>query len=464
MKWFAFLWPFFTAWAVAEEAPRATPVPTPDVGVPVEAPDAGVVGADRSMSRSLQFSVRGSDGLIRGSVAMLADETKDELLRLTEEKDEWKVPIGIVLYGKSGDPMPPRSVEMQLFFNESSYDLRVNVHLSRGIEQDRFQRAITAALIYERALRTRPPGESETPLIVPPWLVEGLREATAWRLKTSDRKLYEALFKHGGLYKLEDLFAVDDRAHEKMDAAMRAAFRVSSGALVMALLEQPQGKEGFRTFLNEIAVYDGEMPVLLRRNFPELNLSETSMAKWWALQLANKGTAPLTDILSVSETEAALNDLLKIQIRAEDGTPENRPVAEWEKLHEMKPPEKVEAVRQAQDELVRLSYRCFPSYRPLLAEYQAVLASMTQGKTEKVAGQLQSLEESRNLMREKAARARDFMDWFEITRARETSGTFDDFLQFKEATKSRVIQRDDDISRYLDRMDQIFSRGETTPN
>jgi hypothetical protein len=309
-------------------------------------------------------------------------------------------------------------------------------------------------------LRGRTPSETETAFSVPPWLVAGLREANAWRLKRSDRRLYETLSKRGGIYKLDQLFAVDEVSYASLDAATQLAFKVSSGAMVMALLEQPDGKAGFRSFLSEVAGFQGEMPVLLRRHFPELNLSETSMAKWRDLQLANKGSAPLSDSLSVTETEAALNEVLRLHFRGAEGNAQEKPLSAWQELTAMKDAERAEAVRPAQDGLVRLSYRSFPSYRPILTEYQAVLTALSQGKTSKVGAQISSLDASRELMRAKAERAADFMDWFEITRARQPSGVFDDYLRLKDRAEYRAHPREDAVSKYLDQMDKIFSHGQ----
>jgi hypothetical protein len=443
----------FTAVVLAEDAPRAIQVAEP----PAQAAPAG---PDAVVSRSLQFRVSGGDSMIRGTVALLADETKDELLRLTGEKDEWKVPVIIRLHGKQGDPLPVRTVSMRLLVVDGVSELEIAAHLSRGIENERFKRAVTAALLYERSLKKTPPGDSDRALFVPPWLSDGLREATAWRLNQSDRRLYEALFKRGGLFKIDDLFATGDNAFEDMDAAMRAAFRVSSGALVMALLEQPQGKEGFRAFINEAAGYEGEMPGLLRKHFPELNLSETSLAKWWQLQLANKGINLLTDILTIQQTETALAEALRLNFRTEEGIVQQKELSAWPELASLKEPERLAAVRPAEDALVRLSYRCFPSYRPLLTDYQGVLASIAKDKTKDVAPRLAALEETRATMVSRAARARDYLDWFEITRARETSGAFDDYLRLKARLKSNPHRRKDKLSEYLDRMDRVFYREE----
>jgi hypothetical protein len=436
----------------AEEIPRAVQVVEPP------APSKPIV-AEEIVSRSKQFRVSGGESLIRGTVALLAEQTKDELLRLTGEKDEWKVPVSIRLHGSPGDPLPARTVSMRLLVVEGQRELMLDVHLSRGIEQDRFKRAVTEALLYERTLASKKDDALDQSLLVPPWLTDGLREATAWRLNESDRRLYEALFKRGGVFKLEELFAVSEQAFEDMDGATRAAFRVSSGALVMALLEQPQGKEGFRAFLSEIAAYQGEMPGLMRKHFPELNLSETSLAKWWALQLAAKGGLnPLTDILSIQQTDAALAEALRLNFRNQEGVIQQKELSAWPEVATLKEPERIAAVRQAQDALVRLSYRCFPSYRPLLAEYQLVLDSIAKNKTKDVANRLTDLDGTRATMISRAARVRDYLDWFEITRARETSGAFDDYQRLKERLKANPHQRKDSISAYLDRMDRIFHR------
>ncbi len=441
-----------TALTAAEEIPRA-------IQVTEAPPPLQLEGQDRVTSRTKQFRIFGGAPQDRATIAQLAEETKDELLRLTEERDAWKVPVNVVLHGKSGDPMPLRTSALQILVNEVGYEIQLDTHLSRGIEHERFKSATTAALIYERALRDRPTQDSETPFFVPPWLVDGLREATAWRLNQSDRRLYEALFKTGGLFKLDDVFSVTTPGYEDMDAAMRAAFRVSSGALVMALLQQPQGKEGFRAFLTDVASYEGEMPSLLRKHFPELNLSETSLSKWWALQLAQIGGQNLaTDVLTISKTESTLNEALRLNFRTPEGIIQQKELTAWPEIAVLPEPERIKAVQPAEDALVRLSFRCFPSFRPILAEYQIVLNSIAKNKTENVATQLSALAERRATMTAKAERAGDYLDWFEITRARETSGVFDDYMRLKERLKSNPHRRTDDLSKYLNRMDAIFSR------
>lgn len=437
---------------IAQEIPRALPVVEAQVVPETAAPESIV-------SSSNQFRISGGDSLMRASVALLAEETKQEILRMIGEDDLSQIPVIISLHGKAGDPLPARTISLRLLVVEGLSELRLDVHLSQGIEQERFKRAITAALLYERALRQRPEGDADRPLLVPVWLADGLCEAIAWRLNQSDRHLYETLFKRGGLFKIDELFGIGETTLDDMDAAMRAAFRVSSGALVMALLEQPQGKDGFKSFLSAVAPYEGEMPALLRQYFPELNLSETSLAKWWALQLANKGGLNLlTDILTIQQTESALTEALHLHFHDEEGIIQQKDLSAWPQLAALKEPERLAAVRFAQDALVRLSYRCFPSYRALLSEYQALLGAIAKNKIKDVAKRLATLQQTRATMSARAARAHDYLDWFEITRARETSGAFDDYLRLKERLSANPRTRKDPLSQYLDRMDQVFFR------
>jgi hypothetical protein len=73
------------------------------------------------------------------------------------------------------------------------------------------------------------------------------------------------------------------------------------------------------------------------------------------------------------------------------------------------------------------------------------------------------LDETRATMVARSARARDYLDWFEITRARETSGMFEDYLRLKERLAAKPHNRTDPLSAYLDRLDRIFKRKGDAP-
>ena len=408
------------------------------------------------VSRSRQFKISGSDLAMRAAVANLAEDTKDELLKFLEERDDWKVPVFIDLRGKFGDPIPLRNTVLKLSYNEVGYQVNVFLNLSRGLPKEAYERVIIEGCLLARSLKDAAKVDAQVPRSIPPWLIEGLSEARAWRLGRSDRRLYDALFRHEELFELEKLFELDEAGLLALDAASRAAFRVSAGALVMALSEQPDGKAGMKNFLKDAPSFSGEFPRLLRLHFPELNMSQSGLTKWWKLQLANKGMAPLAEVTGVVNTDADLERSLKIRYRDAQAAMHEVSISELSQVPELSKSERVESVRLTEDELVRLSYRCFPSYRPLLKEYQLILKQWVAGETKDISASLLKLMEARESMVAKSERARDFLDWFEITRARETSGAFDDYLSLKTRLKAQSNSRKDSVSKYLDRLDALF--------
>ncbi len=416
-------------------------------------------GQEVTKSRSMQFHISGAEASIRSTISFLAEQAKSDFLELTKEQDQWKIPIIIVMHGKQGDALPKRTLAMDLQYGEDGFKLRIDVHLARGIENDRFHSAVLTALIYERSLRTMPPGPLEDRLLVRPWLVEGLTEVLAFKRGNSDRRLYQSLFQAGGLFDLEDLLNISQKEYDDSDSALRAAFRVSAGGLMMALLEQPSGHEAFRSFIVESAKFGGDMPLLLRKHFPGLNLSNKSLEKWWSLQMAIQSRNSLSEVMTIAETEAALTDALKLRFRNEEGIALDREINSWQELAELPEGDRIYGIRHAEESLVRLSYRCFPSYRTLLLDYQAVLRAIVRpAKKFDIATKLNELDERRVLMTHRSERARDYLDWFEITRARETSGVFDDYIKLKERLDQGMLQNTDHITRYLDQAQKLYKR------
>lgn len=462
-----FTWPIFLllgALASAQDGNPPSP-PAANPGAVQVAPTAVAPASDAAVTvtESQQFMIRGGDVLVRSALATQADGLRKDLLRLTGGKDAKGPLVFVILHGKEGDKMKPRSVAVRQLVRDAGFDLEIHVHLSHGVDTEAFDHAVFTALVCCRAAQASAPPNGETPLVVPPWLVEGLKETVAWRANRSDRKLYEALHRHGGLYTPNELFSLDDNAYADMDGAMRAAFRGSAGALVMAMVEQAQGQEGMAAFLTEVAMHQGEMSALLRRHFPGMNLSDASLPKWLALKLADLASPTVTEALSIGETDAALTLGLMLNFRNEAGELQTVPVDQWQDVADLSATERAGAVRQAQDALVRLSYRCFPPYRPLLLEYQTVLSNIARGKTRKTAATLEALAKTRSDMVARGERAADVLDWLEINGAKETSGAFEDYRRLKARLMDNPTSRNDPLTVYLERLDRLFFRAEARP-
>ena len=458
-----------------QEPLKALPV---DEAVEI-APEGGYVEREqaevKAVSRSGMFRVAGGTPAQRSSVALFLESTRDEFEALIREQDDaagkevgkrgsfgeaakknqdFGVAVNVFLL----ETPRPRRVEYDLTFTPDAFSLAIRVDVTRGIDNKLLERAALTVLLYERALRDVKPGELEDPLIIRPWLVEGMAEAMKWRAGRADRRIYEGVFRKGGGFTMDELFELTERSYGKLDGASRLAFRALSGALVMALLEQPRGKEAFRSFAGEAARFAGEMPILLRKHFPELNLSERSLAKWWTLTLAQLVEPKLSEVLTIPDTERELDEALQFHLRDPDGNALTLPIASWEVVAGLEAEEdRGDAAKPAEEALTRLSYRCFPSYRPLLREYQLILRDVVQGATAEIAPRLEEMAQQRELRIQRVTRARDYLDFIEISQARTLSGEFDDYMRLKEELELRPRpKRHDRISNVLDVMQRTY--------
>jgi len=451
----------------AEEPPRAVPLLDREAVAPDEeiAPepaggDAGDAPSGSSISSSGQFRVRGGSAAQRGSLATEAERVRSRFHRLlNQDGEEVGLPMEIVLHGEAGDPPRERALAYELRFTRSNFLLRVHVDLARGIDLARMERAVIRGLLYEAGLEGVEPGPLDAPLEVPEWLVEGLREAMRWRAGEAERRLYRGVFEQESLFTMDELLETGPADYARMDGASRLAFQVLSGALAMALLDQPGGVRGMVAFCGEVARFDGEQPILLRRHFPELNLSEKSLAKWWALTLAQLAETPVSEVMTVAATERALEEALRLRHRDGEGMAASLPLERWRELESLGERERLEAVRPAQDALNRLSFRCFPSYRPLLLDYQRLLVAwVREDELDVFDAELSLLAETRQRMMERSVRARDYLDYLEIAGANELSGSFDDYLRLKKELRERSrAEREDELSRYLDTLERVYT-------
>lgn len=409
-------------------------------------------------SESQQFTIVGGEDAARSSLAFLAEELKADFHKMTGEKDDWKIPITLTLHGNIGEPSPPRRIVTRIDQSETGFLIRLDIHLARGLERERLREQLIAALIYERSLKSLPAGNLDQALLVKPWLTVGLCEAIAMRQQEIDRRLYQAVFRSGGIFAMDDLFSFSAAQMEDCDSASRTAFRVSAGALVAALLEQPDGSELLRHFLDDIALFDGDTTILLRKHFPAMSISPTSLEKWWALQLAVTGRDPIVEVMSISQTERALEEALRFQNRDDKGQIATRGIIDWRELAGKSENERRQCLVQTEEALVRLSYRCFPSYRPLLLAYQQQLQHIVKNHSTDIDATLKELQERRTRMLERNKRARDYLDWFEITRARDTSGVFSDYMELKKRLEQGTLRHKDHLSDYVDKAQAIYER------
>jgi len=102
-----------------------------------------------------------------------------------------------------------------------------------------------------------------------------------------------------------------------------------------------------------------------------------------------------------------------------------------------------------------LGTRAHPVLRPLVNDYRELTAQLSSGKTAGAGERLARLRSMQARLTARMEKVDDYMNWYEATQARTSSGEFADYLGQVEENAG-APRRHDPISVYLDAMDEQF--------
>jgi hypothetical protein len=105
-----------------------------------------------------------------------------------------------------------------------------------------------------------------------------------------------------------------------------------------------------------------------------------------------------------------------------------------------------------------LELRVSVLFRPVVTGYLSAITDLQAGKTKDLDKRLAALREFALIAYQKSTAVRDYLDWFEASQGSGLSGKFDDFLDLPELIKKELPPRTDPISKYLDAIDQEFTK------
>lgn len=450
--------------AVAAESKEAPPAENLPVAEAEEVPASAATPPKtvRIISQSKQFVVYGRDSLVAGAVATKADEIRGELLKLLGLSKTWKHQVTILLAGDPAAPASPRPIQTRINVIDGVPVYEIRVHAGGGINLDKLHAAIVSMLLYERALRSVDPGAFPDEITLPPWLATGVDQAILWQSGKIDRHLYQSLFERSDMLAPEQVLAY--KTPEKLDASTRSVYDASCGVLVLCLVNQPGGKDALMRLLDQLVLGEGEPSEMIARNFLSIGLTNNDLHKWWALQLANLATAKTTECYTPAETERRLAEALTM-IYYDAGSRTPIPVSVDDVEQATAIPDWKAQSRRVLDQLVRLSVRCFPEYRQIITEYCRVIAALQHGLPPEEAIELFGpLIEVREAYTAASLRARDYLDWYEITKLGGRSGSFNSYLDAMKMLRAAPDRRETPVSRYLDDIQALYllpARGAT---
>lgn len=413
----------------------------------------------RSSSIDGRLTILGGGSSLRVAMIQDADDLIADLDRLVGEVPGKPYPIYLELFPFEKGKLSQISLEFLKPEGGGPYRLQIYLRLGRGnsFEQKKFERVILQMLVMERSLRLLPEGESAERVEVRPWLLDGLAEAIQWKNGKGDRRMYSSLMESGGWIEVEDL--VDRAAIAGLDVLSRELFRASSGALVMALLAQNQGAKSLAEFLGKVAVFEGEQMILLRTHFPQANLGSKGLERWWMLQVAALSEKKLSEAMTIPETDERLSGILELHLKNENEEALRVNLESWRQVAGLESQEgRIESIRPANDLLAHLSFRCFPTFRPVIAGYLKILSDVADGKTEEVEEMIRNLEEFRAAEVERHRKLVDLMDWYHLSSVQKESGEFEDYLKMQRNLRKGNEFGKDPLHQYLDKVQKVFGK------
>jgi hypothetical protein len=303
-------------------------------------------------------------------------------------------------------------------------------------------RAILLEMIYRNQTAIAPGDVYVDP---PSWLVEGLLALTPNRDRAS---LINGLAASKRVTPLNEFLR---QRPELLDPAGRLLYRAYSLALVQLLIESADGHARLARYIDNLSFASTDPLRDLEAAFPQLAGNDE---KSWKSKIASMQSSGRSDLLSFSQTEEKLADLLRTKFPSAGGG--DKPVS-LEDLYQKKLSSTQRlALQKFSQELMLLAVHGNPLLRPVVQDYQQLAAQLALGKNRALAARLAELKILRAKLSARMSEVDDYLNWFEATQLKTQSGLFEDYLNTSSAAVPSIARRKDAFSAYLDAMEEQF--------
>ncbi|MFL6530543.1 MAG: hypothetical protein ACJ8KX_08750 [Chthoniobacterales bacterium] len=418
----------------------------------VAANAAAARAPQRSISTSRQFIVYGPDARLRGALCDLAEATKRNALRVLQETDAWKTPI--IVNAQLPQTSLPEQPRTQLSFSQTGFGLKLQLDLSLDADVNApvIERELLRAVLLEMTYRAAPDTPAGTPIVQPPdWLLDGTLALGSGRDPASLAEALKTPLEMGNIVSLDQFLS---ERPNLLDSPSRALYRAYCAALVSAVIESPEGARRLARFIADLPHSPNDAAADFRAHFPSFGDTAEKTQKEWLLAVSRLAASERYRLLSAEETEQELARVLRVELREK-----HQPIGAYT-LEEF--PRFVHigasaaALKQVREELLILSGRANPLYRPIISEYDKIIVQLSHEKTKRLPARLAELRAMREQLARRMSAISDYMNWFEATQSRASSGQFRDYMKAAELAAERASHRHDRISVYLDAVESEF--------
>lgn len=473
--------------------PAATVLPSGKVAeVPVAPKDS-----ERTWSKEAQFIIDSPVGLRdeRTAVFSAAGEVRRQVIAALGLPDKWLYPVHVKLVSVQTQPAGVKPIRFEPAQSADGFRLSLVVLPDHeAFTGQDLRTALVRCVLADLCLRGLENADLSQADVPPPdWLLHGTLELMLYREQGRPSEVFADVLRLGRVLSVQDLFDADP---DSMDSVSATLYRVSCCGLLLMLLDQPGGPRQLASLLPDACLPGRNLPAVLARHFPGLNVSASSMQKWWALQIAVLASPGVDEMLDLQKTEKALAEALVFRF-----TPEPAPAAARQEKkgllasifgkNEPAPaagtatgaaadPSKKPEVKKADscavtdyariaarpdrqaicsrltESLNAIRLRCHPLMRPVLDDYIALSSRMAEGKkSADYPKELDRLAKIRAGLLRTAQQSEDYLDWWLATQSTESTGEFNEALKPMPAPPPRR----DKITRYMDAMEKEFEQG-----
>jgi hypothetical protein len=406
---------------------------------------------ERTVSTSRQFVLYGVDVSLRGAISRLAEETKANLLSLLRRPDSWKTPIVINLqFPQANLPEVPPAA---LHFSQTGFGLKLQLDLT--IRPDfngaATERELLRAILLEMIYRGQADIAAGSAYVDPPdWLLDGAFAHAADRDSKLLAEALEPLVATDKIMSLSEFFR--PRKLSGLDSAARTLYRAYSAAFVKWLVEEPEGQSRLGLYIDNLSRSSAEPLAGLKAHFAALN--DPAVEQIWKTRVMRFCNSQSYRLLTFEETQRRLDEILDLK----GSVPGNEnSVVKLEDLSRRKLSTQEAAVlKEMSRRLLFLGLSSNPVLRPIVTEYQQIVARLAAGKRSGIGERLARLPVLRANLTSRMSKIDDYLNWFEATQAQTKSGAFADYLKAAEHQSDAAPHRHDAISVYLDALAEQF--------
>jgi hypothetical protein len=400
---------------------------------------------ERSISPSRQFIIYGVDAPLRGAISELAESTKADLLRLLRQADAWKTPLIINLqFPQVNLPEMPAAL---LRFSQTGFGVKLQLDLTvaRQLDVKLVERQLLRSILIEMIYRNQPDIAPGTRFSEPPdWLLDGLLALTCGRNRET---LLEALLLPGKVMPLEKFLR---QRCALLDSPSRLLYRAHAMVLVHLLSNGTERPAQLARYIASLAHASNNPLADLTAQFPTLG---DDLENAWRSNLARLRTTQSHHLFTFAETSRQLDELLGRTGISEERYSRKSELLDRSRQRKIAPLKRI-ALDSLGQSFALLAARAHPVLRPLVEEYYQSVELLAADKDHTLSTRLNRLKATRGRISARMSEIDDYMNWFEVTQSKTSSGLFGNYLSTAQGKKDEEPGRRDALSVYLDALEE----------